>query len=84
MSFVLPPILHNKKRTFSRFSGGGCVFRLSLRGTLFLRKGAEKNDLQKDYKIHNQFFFTQKRMMEAFRAANIKISEAKTWYIAGA
>ena len=83
MSFVLPPILHNKKRTFSRFSGGGC-FSAFIERNFFLRRGAEKNDLQKDYKIHNKFFFTQKRMMEAFRTANIKISEAKTWYIAGA
>ena len=39
---------------------------------------------EKDCKIHIRFFFTQEKMQEAFNAANIKISEATTWYIAGA
>ena len=51
---------------------------------MILAKIIRRITVEKDYKIHIQFFFTQERMMEAFRAANIKISEAKTWYIAGA
>ena len=51
---------------------------------MILAKIIQKITVEKDYKIHIQFFFTQERMMEAFKAANIKISEARTWYIAGA
>lgn len=51
---------------------------------MILAKIIRKITVEKDYKIHIEFFFTQERMKESFRAANIKISEAKTWYIAGA
>lgn len=54
------------------------------RKKMILAKIIQRITVEKDYKIHIQFFFTQERMMEAFKAANIKISEAKTWYIAGA
>jgi len=54
------------------------------RKKMILAKIIRRITVEKDYKIHIQFFFTQERMMEAYKAANIKISEAKTWYIAGA
>ena len=51
---------------------------------MILAKIIERITIEKDYKIHIQFFFTQEKMAEAFRAANIQISESKTWYVAGA
>ena len=51
---------------------------------MILVKIIERITIEKDYKIHIQFFFTQEKMAEAFRAANIQISESKTWYVAGA
>ena len=51
---------------------------------MILARIIEKITIEKGYKIHISFYLTREELMKEVHPAGTEISEAKTWYLAGA